>query len=158
MKTKTPPKKRCTECGETTFHGGRKTKTWRFEGRKFEVSMPALICTRCGTARFAIQAIEAAEKLIASNLAKFGPVTGETFAFMRKVLRVKSGELAEWLQVAPETVSRWENGKRDIDRPAWITVGTMMLEATKSSSGVPDLRSRFAALERVPKKKTELKV
>jgi hypothetical protein len=45
---------------------------------------------------------------------------------MRSALELKSLELATLLNVRPETISRWENGKGKIDRAAWVVVADMV--------------------------------
>jgi hypothetical protein len=36
--------------------------------------------------------------------------------------------VADLLGVTPETMSRWENGQRPVDRAAWLTLGSVVLE------------------------------
>lgn len=48
--------------------------------------------------------------------------------FMRKEAGLRSMELAEFLGVTPETVSRWETGKQPVERRAMAVVGALVVE------------------------------
>jgi transcriptional regulator with XRE-family HTH domain len=52
----------------------------------------------------------------------------ETFKFMRKALGLRAVDIAELLDVAAETLSRWETGQRPVDRASWIAVSAMVLD------------------------------
>jgi DNA-binding transcriptional regulator YiaG len=69
-----------------------------------------------------------AELAIATALALEGPVHGEAFKFMRKAMGMPATELGELLGVAAETISRWETGAREVDRGAWLALGSLVLE------------------------------
>jgi DNA-binding XRE family transcriptional regulator len=58
-----------------------------------------------------------------------GPVNGGTLRALRKALGFTAAHLADLLSVTAETISRWENGPRRVDRSAWIVVGSMVLES-----------------------------
>ncbi len=49
-------------------------------------------------------------------------VQGEEFRFARKALDMSQPELAEYLGVAEETVSRWENGRETIKRTVQLAL------------------------------------
>jgi transcriptional regulator with XRE-family HTH domain len=76
-----------------------------------------------------------------------GPATGEAFRFMRKVLGIPAIELAELLDVAPETVSRWENGKLPIERRALALLASMVLDRVE---GVTTTLERLRSLRDPP--------
>jgi transcriptional regulator with XRE-family HTH domain len=50
----------------------------------------------------------------------------ESFKFMRKAFGMKATEIAQALNVAPETVSRWENGQREVDWPEFMLLGFLV--------------------------------
>ncbi len=52
-------------------------------------------------------------------LADAGARSPETFRFMRKTLGLRAADLAELLDVAPETVSRWERGVLPVEHRAF---------------------------------------
>jgi DNA-binding XRE family transcriptional regulator len=66
------------------------------------------------------------ELLVAAELVKRGLRSGALFKFMRKALGMKATELAEAFHVAPETVSRWENGQREVDWPEFMLLGFLV--------------------------------
>ncbi|HET7506698.1 MAG TPA: helix-turn-helix transcriptional regulator [Kofleriaceae bacterium] len=45
---------------------------------------------------------------------------------MRKALGMKAIELAQAFNVAPETISRWENGQREVDWPEFMLLGFLI--------------------------------
>ena len=49
-------------------------------------------------------------------------VQGEEFKFARKALDMSQPELAAYLGVAEETVSRWENGREAFKRPVQLAL------------------------------------
>jgi transcriptional regulator with XRE-family HTH domain len=67
-----------------------------------------------------------------------GPATGETFRFMRKSLGMRAADLAELLDVTPETISRWETGKLDVARSAWATLADVVVEQAEGRSRMLD--------------------
>ena len=125
---------------------GRVTRTRKQEvlvvsGRRFVVSLPARACRSCGVQADAAS-LERIELEVACELAREGPASGETFRFMRKALGMRAMDLADLLGITPETVSRWENGQRLVDRSAWIALGSMVLEkARRSTATVQRLRT-----------------
>jgi len=44
-------------------------------------------------------------------------LTGDEVRFLRNTVRLKAKEIAELVQVTPETVSRWEHGKEQVGAP-----------------------------------------
>lgn len=128
---------RCVECGKEmkvkVVEQGMQLGKHLFVG-----DVEALVCP-CGEREIHIGEVAALEKAIASHLAKNGPISKETFRFMRKF--VGTGvEVAKLLAVAPETISRWEGGGREVDRSAWTLVGSLVLEKI---AGRNDTRARM---------------
>src|SRR5438477_6057478 len=74
----------------------------------FSARVPAFKCRGCGEVYFDGPALEQLELRAGVELAKSGDATPESMRFMRKALGLKAAELAELLDVTPETVSRWE--------------------------------------------------
>jgi DNA-binding transcriptional regulator YiaG len=97
-------------------------------GRTFSRQVPVLRCEKCGETYFQGNDLLEVEIEAAGVIAREGPSNGETFRFMRKALGLRAVDLAELLGVAPETLSRWENGQRPVDRAAWVALGAMAQE------------------------------
>jgi DNA-binding transcriptional regulator YiaG len=120
-----------------------KTITRTVANRVFSVEVPAKPDPEHGTL-ITTEALGRAEMAIATALALEGPVHGEAFRFMRGALGMTAKALAELLGVAPETVSRWETGERDVDRGAWLTLGSLVLERAGQPPAVQVRMSRLA--------------
>jgi transcriptional regulator with XRE-family HTH domain len=57
---------------------------------------------------------------------------------MRKSIGMRAADLAELLDVTPETVSRWETGKLDVTRAAWSTLADVVVEHAERASRMLD--------------------
>jgi transcriptional regulator with XRE-family HTH domain len=80
---------------------------------------------------------------VARELANLGVRTGEAVRHMRKTLGLRAADLAQLLDLTPETISHWETGKAPISRAAFVAVGAMIQDAI---DGRTTTRDRFAAL------------
>lgn len=111
---------RCAECG---FRG-----ELAIDRRDVEYqSLPGVVlrnvehrtCPECGDVAIVIPSPAQLNQVLARELVrKNGPLTPDEFRFLRKVLGWSSRDTAKRLGVQPETISRWENGKRAIPPPA----------------------------------------
>ena len=59
-------------------------------------------------------------------------------------------DLADLLDVAPETVSRWENGHRSADRSVWNTLADLLANAVEGKTTTLDLLRQKARLPKAP--------
>lgn len=94
----------------------------------FAVEVPCIRCAACGETTTAHSDGEKADAAVAHALAVHGPVTGSAFRHMRNALDISRADMARLLDVAPETVSRWEVEGRPVDRAAWLLVSTIVEE------------------------------
>jgi putative zinc finger/helix-turn-helix YgiT family protein len=122
-----PRTKKCPSC-EGTLVGSRKRQTQTVGGRQFVMTIAAESCRGCGSVFLENAALQRAEMEVACELARHGPVSGEAFRYLRKSLGLRGVVVADLLGVTPETISRWENGQRPVDKAAWMTVGSVVLE------------------------------
>lgn len=120
--------KECRECAGKKLRKKSRTNSYKVDAMTFKVDVVGRECMSCGETYFSNQALQAAELRVAEQLARAGNVSPGSFKFMREALEIRSQDLARLLDVAVETVSRWENEKRDLDRAAWILLATMVLE------------------------------
>jgi hypothetical protein len=124
-------------------------------GRVFQAEVPAERCTRCGELYFRGPSVERWERAIARDLMTCGPVSAEGLSYSRRAVGMEAVRLAELLDVRPETVSRWENGRRPIDRATWLAAGTLILEELAEEHEALD---RVRALAKPPRKVTRLNI
>jgi hypothetical protein len=80
------------------------------------------LCDRCGDFELAV----------ALDLAKNGPMNGESFRSMHELLRDRLGLtgkiLADLLGRTPEAISRWKDGSQTLDPLAWTILGAAVVE------------------------------
>lgn len=119
------------------------TLTRKVSGRVFTVELPAEREEETGQLAVHIDVAQAGELAIAAALALEGPADGASFRFMRTTLGLRATELAGWLDVRAETLSRWETAERDVDRTAWLALGTLVLERLGRAT---DLQVRMQGL------------
>ena len=117
---------KCVKCEGKRFERRAEAHAVEVAGRKFTGSVPADVCVACGESY--VDAVELArvELEAARALADAGIVSGETFRYMRHALGFTARDLAPELGVAFETISRWENEERPLDRLAWATLAAMV--------------------------------
>lgn len=106
--------KRCVECGSHALTEGEVTEARTVAGRTFTAQMPATICADCKASYVSGPDLERFDLSVARALADVGEHSGEAVRFMRAALGMTAVELGKLLDVAPETVSRWENDKHAI--------------------------------------------
>jgi DNA-binding transcriptional regulator YiaG len=136
----------------TTTNATKSTIKRKVAGRTFTVEVPAVRDAEYGDT-VSLADLARAELEIASQLALEGPVSGEAFRYMRGALGIQAKDLATLLDVTPETVSRWENGARDLDRGAWIALGGMALEKAGKPTVTRERLERAARTEKPPRER-----
>ena len=107
---------RCANCGTEMI-------TTREDYRYVDAGLTAVVlrdvelrrCRSCGEEETVLRAIESIHREIARRLvAKPGRLAPEEIRFLRKHLEYSGTELAAYMGVTPETVSRWENAAKDM--------------------------------------------
>lgn len=97
-------------------------------GHTFSGPIACERCPGCGETYSDASAHEAFARSVARALIDAGEVNGAVFRYFRHTLGLTGAALANLLEVAPDTVSRWERGERDVDRLAWATVAGLILD------------------------------
>lgn len=82
-------------------------------------------CHACEEILFSDAELQRQEKEAAAVLVERGVRTAKEFKFVRKVAELKATEVAVMLDVAAETISRWESGERPIPRMAAFALGEL---------------------------------
>ena len=120
--------KRCHNCKAEKLTAAIVEHRVTVGGRTFVSTLPAIRCSACGEETLAGPDLEALDLSVAGALARHGEASAEAFGFMRRALGLRSHDLAELLDVSPETVSRWENAKGSVDRGAALLLAAMVLD------------------------------
>lgn len=98
------------------------------------VKIPAQRCTGCGDVFTSFDDMQRAALAVAEAVILSGQRTGASFRFLRKTLGLRANELAEKLDTTPETVSRWERGKRPLDMRTWTSLAFLLVGAINRHS------------------------
>lgn len=136
---------KCNQCGGARFRDTPHEQKYVVEGIVFRVKMRADACRRCGRETVALTELGVADLTVARWLAEHAVISGESFRFMRKALLLRANGLAQLLGIASESISRWENAKRGVDRAAWMLLASIVLDR---SDGVTTTLERLQALQK----------
>lgn len=117
---------KCIHCGKADLVQGTVPHAVTVAGVEFTAELPGQRCPACGYSTVHGPAAIRFELLVAAELVKRGLRSGESFKFMRKALGMKATEIAAAFNVAPETVSRWETGQREVDWPEFMLLGFLV--------------------------------
>lgn len=123
--------RRCPSCKQSDLTEGVGREELHIGGHVFEAEFEVRRCDSCGELVIKLDDWGRFEREIAGWFAKTGVLSGEVFRFMRKAAGLRAKELAELLDVAPETISRWEKEHRQPDRRAMMVLGDLVLDRLK---------------------------
>ena len=136
--------KRCARCTSTAPLVGKQVQVSRdVAGHLFIAFVPGQSCTACGESYFDARTVELFELHVARKLADAGIAQGDAFRFMRKAIRMQANALAELLDVAPETISRWETDKRVASRGASVVLTALVRDACEGRTTTLDCLRRL---------------
>jgi DNA-binding transcriptional regulator YiaG len=97
-------------------------------GATFVAQLSARACPKCQETYIDGPALERFDLLVAARLLEAGRHEAEVFRFARRALGLRAAELAKLLDVAPETISRWETGERPAGGPLFALLGALVAE------------------------------
>lgn len=120
-------------------------------GHKFTGQVAGHKCAKCGEVLIDGPALERFELLAAAKLAEAGEASGEAFKFMRKSVGLRGADLAALLDVAGETVSRWETGALPVERRALALLDAIVTEAVAGATATLDRLRTLQAPTKLPK-------
>lgn len=121
--------KRCAMCKKGTLVRVLAPESIKVGSHVFTAKVKALKCRSCGEVFFDGPSLERFELRVAVELARSGESSGEVMRFMRKAGGLRALELSDLLGVTPETVSRWETGKRPMEHRAMAVLSALILDA-----------------------------
>jgi len=129
---------RCVNCKKTGTY-----RPWKgpVELMGIDVEAKGMRCAACGELLFDADEVRRQERALADVLVARGIRSGREFKLVRKVAGLRAAELADMLDVRPETVSRWERGEVAIPRSAAFVLGELFERPREA-------RRRLAALAR----------
>lgn len=109
---------------ETCYSCGENLKVIKDQPYKYDESgldvillgIPQYVCDSCGEKYVALPNIQKLHRCIGRLICekRKALLKSEEIKFLRKDLQLKAKELALTLGIAPQTLSRWENGKKPI--------------------------------------------
>lgn len=99
-----------------------------FGDEEVSVEVPAQVCRSCDEPFVESSDVERAELTVAAAIIASGHRNGPRFRFLRKAIGTSAKELAAMFDVAPETISRWERGEREVDGLAWVALAGLVRE------------------------------
>lgn len=138
----TPPTT-CAFCGKPALAPTEHEETVLVAGARVVGRVPATRCTACGEVTVTADALSRLEHNAVIALVTAGHRSGALFRFARKALALTARDLGAILGVAPETISRWENGERDVDTSTLALVASIVRERM---DGRDDTASMLRAL------------
>jgi putative zinc finger/helix-turn-helix YgiT family protein len=129
----------CSACQAERLAPGEIEEARTINGQTYKAKLAGIVCQECGETYLHSKALERFEYTVASALVAQGEPNGEAFKFLRKTLGIPAKELARWLGLAPETISRWETGQRPPDHAAFFLLGVLVREALAGRHETIDL-------------------
>jgi putative zinc finger/helix-turn-helix YgiT family protein len=145
------PMKRCYACKGEKLLAVTADLERRIAGCTFKAAIPATRCAKCGEETYAGPDLEAFDLAVAGELASHGVGSAEAFSFMRRAMGMTGRDLAELLDVAPETVSRWEHGKLPLDRGPVALLSAMVLDQLEGRTTTLDRLKALLKPKSLPK-------
>jgi DNA-binding transcriptional regulator YiaG len=138
-------KTKCPACGKAAFQPATYAARRDLDGRRFTADIPARKCTSCGELLVSGPGMAAFERAITLDLARGGEVGPEGFRWLRKAAELRAVRLAELLDVTPMQVSRWENGRKPLERRAVALVSALALEQIEGKAATRAVLEALAA-------------
>jgi DNA-binding transcriptional regulator YiaG len=145
-------KTRCPACGKTAFQSATYVARRDLDGRRFTADVPARKCASCAELLISGPGLAAFERAITLELARGGEVGPDGFRWLRKAAGLKAVRLAELLDVTPMQVSRWENGRKPLERRAVALVSALALEQVEGKAATRAVLEALAAEKKLPKR------
>jgi YgiT-type zinc finger domain-containing protein len=143
--------KRCYKCKGEKLEKEMVEERVKIGARTFVGMLPVTRCSSCGEETFAGPDLEALDLTISGELARHGEISADAFSFMRRALGVRAMDLAEFLDVTPETVSRWEHDRQPIDRGAIALLSAMVVDRLEGRTTTIDRLRALLKPEPLPR-------
>jgi len=115
------------------------------DGRTYTAEVPATRCNKCGEVLISGPGLVLFDSALTVQLARSGSIGPRGFRWLRGRAGLEAKKLAALLDVSPGTVSRWENGKKPLERRAVALVASLALEALGEPASTRDLLGQLAS-------------
>jgi DNA-binding transcriptional regulator YiaG len=107
-----------------------------------------------GEESISIKNMDGLHRAIGEHLAKHKKaLNGNEIRFLRKQMGISQDELAEILNVADQTVARWEKGEFEIPGPAELLVRLVFLSDILPHINPKELAAKLREVDSAPKEK-----
>ena len=133
----------CYKCRGKDLRRMEKLLTREIGGHSFRAKVPATRCGSCGEILYASADLRRLDDAVAIALLDGGVTLPDGLKFVRKTMGMMADELAHLLGVRPETVSRWENGKREVGLAMRALLRQLFEERHARKRPVADLLRRL---------------
>jgi hypothetical protein len=133
-------------------HAVKHAATRVIDGRTFTGDLPATECRACGEVLISGPGMLAFGDAISLELARSGEIGPEGFRWLRKAAHLKATELAALFDVTPMQVSRWETGKKPLERRAVAWVCALVLEKLEGKPAGREVLDLLAANKHPPRR------
>jgi len=117
---------KCVICGHVGLEKTTSDVSRTFNRTTVSATIPMLQCPACEEGYYESADLSAFETAVTDELVRTGNVSGAAFRFVRKSVGITAQDFAALLGVTPGTISRWEQGHDDVDRAAWVVLGSML--------------------------------
>ena len=134
----------CVQCKQGELKPGTAEAAVRVGKHTFRAPVPVRRCAKCSETYWNGPALAKLEEKAAIELARSGEASADAFRLQRRLLGIKAKDLARLLDLTPEQISKYENGKAPIDRRAAALVATMVLERAKGRSDTLERLKAFS--------------
>jgi putative zinc finger/helix-turn-helix YgiT family protein len=130
---------KCVKCGGRDLTVESLSDTFVLDGVSITTTAEGLRCGACGESYLDLAAAESCDRQAAAQLVRAGIPGRRAFKLVRKHLGYTGAELGALLDVAPETVSRWETGEREIPRYARALLALLALDQERRRTEIHDV-------------------
>jgi DNA-binding transcriptional regulator YiaG len=148
---------KCEHCGEGKRVPFPFLVKRQLDAQAFSGEVPATRCDNCGEELVSGPGLGLFDSALTARLARSGSIGPQGFRWLRGRAGLEAKQLAALLDVSPGTVSRWENGKKPLERRAVALVASLALEALGEHTSTRDLLGQLASA-RKPARRVRLDI